>query len=107
MLKYVLQVKPTFLLQVLDQPKVIVMRLYRLFNAFLRDKNSKEAKLHWASWSKLCYPIEEGGLGMRLLEDHINALSIKLWVKFRLKKGFLDDLLLKNYLSSVAWDFFS
>lgn len=88
LLKYVLQVIPMFLLQVRDRPKIVVMQLYRIFNAFLWDKNTKEIILRWTSWEKICCLKEGGGLGMRLLEDSIDAFSMKLSVQLRLKKDF-------------------
>ncbi|XP_071921792.1 uncharacterized protein [Coffea arabica] len=35
------------------------------------------------SWSQLCFPVKEGGLGFRRLEDVYTAFSCKLWWTFR------------------------
>lgn len=41
------------------------------------------------AWEEMCFPIEEGGLGYRLLFDMNRALIVKLWWNFRTSIGSL------------------
>ncbi|CAH9113191.1 unnamed protein product [Cuscuta epithymum] len=51
--------------------------------SFLWGSSHSKRKYHWVKWSHLCYPTEEGGLGIRSLSDIEKAFSIKLWWKWK------------------------
>ncbi|KAJ6713550.1 RETROTRANSPOSON UNCLASSIFIED-LIKE PROTEIN [Salix purpurea] len=63
-------------------PKSVMCRIERLFNKFLWSSKGQK-RIHWECWEDLCYPVEKGGLGMRRLQDLVNAMSLKLWWRFR------------------------
>ncbi|KAL0342521.1 UNVERIFIED_CONTAM: hypothetical protein Scaly_1914700 [Sesamum calycinum] len=44
--------------------------------------------IHWSSWAKACFPVAEGGLGVRSLADYVPAFSLKLWWRFRGKSSY-------------------
>ncbi|KAF9675131.1 hypothetical protein SADUNF_Sadunf09G0000200 [Salix dunnii] len=73
---------PLYLLHVIVPPKSVMCRIERLFNKFLWSSKGQK-RIHWECWEDLCYPVEEGGLGMRRLQDLVNAMSLKLWWRFR------------------------
>ncbi|KAL0411457.1 UNVERIFIED_CONTAM: hypothetical protein Slati_3735400 [Sesamum latifolium] len=54
-------------------------------------------RLHWSSWNRLCYPEEEGGLGVRSLSDTVAAFSQKLWWRFRTSSSLWASFLKKRY----------
>ncbi|KAJ6719969.1 REVERSE TRANSCRIPTASE ZINC-BINDING DOMAIN-CONTAINING PROTEIN-RELATED-RELATED [Salix viminalis] len=81
-LKSILTSMPLYLLHVIVPPKSVMCRIERLFNKFLWSSKGQK-RIHWECWEDFCYPIEEGGLGMRRLQDLVNAMSLKLWWRFR------------------------
>ncbi|XP_071906033.1 uncharacterized protein [Coffea arabica] len=82
LLRHVLSSMPLYLLQVTRPTKGVLLKLGRLFNAFLWDGKDGR-RIHWASWEKLCFPVEEGGLGFRSLLDLERAFAMKLWWRLR------------------------
>ncbi|KAJ6684500.1 RETROTRANSPOSON UNCLASSIFIED-LIKE PROTEIN [Salix purpurea] len=81
-LKSILTSMPLYLLHVIVPPKSVMRRIERLFNKFLWSSKGQK-RIHWECWEDLCYPVEEGGLGMRRLQDLVNVMSLKLWWRFR------------------------
>ncbi|XP_071905711.1 uncharacterized protein [Coffea arabica] len=67
-------------------PKGVFIRLGKLFNAFLWDGKDGR-RIHWSSWEKVCFPVEEGGLGFRSLLDLERAFAMKLWWTIRQKRS--------------------
>ncbi|CAH9098856.1 unnamed protein product, partial [Cuscuta epithymum] len=55
--------------------------------SFLWGSNSNKKNFHWAKWSRLCYPIDEGGLGFRALADVEKAYTLKLWWRWKNNKS--------------------
>ena len=56
-----------------------------------------EKKYHWASWETLAYPTNEGGIGVRNLEDICIAFQYKHWWEFRTKTSLWSKFLKANY----------
>ena len=54
-------------------PLSVIKEMERIFANFLWRK-----KMHAWAWDKLCMPKEEGGLGIRRIQDLNTAASIKL-----------------------------
>ncbi|XP_019248338.1 PREDICTED: uncharacterized protein LOC109227594 [Nicotiana attenuata] len=52
---------------------------------------------HWASWTNLCLPYEEGGIGFRSLHDVSKALFSKLWGNFRTKPSLWSSFVSQKY----------
>ncbi|KAL2228324.1 UNVERIFIED_CONTAM: putative mitochondrial protein [Sesamum indicum] len=50
LIKSILSVMPTYLLQVLKPPKYVMEHIKRIFNKFLRGNTSDLRKLNWSSW---------------------------------------------------------
>uniref|UniRef100_A0A6N2MJJ3 Reverse transcriptase domain-containing protein n=1 Tax=Salix viminalis TaxID=40686 RepID=A0A6N2MJJ3_SALVM len=73
-LKSILTSMPLYLLHVIVPPKSVMCRIERLFNKLLWSAKGQR-RIHWECWEDLCYPVEEGVLGMRRLQDLVNAMS--------------------------------
>ncbi|KAL0356478.1 UNVERIFIED_CONTAM: putative ribonuclease H protein [Sesamum radiatum] len=69
LIKSVLTAMPTYLLQTLKPPKYITERIERLFNKFFWGSFGEQKKMIWSSWESVCFPTEEGGFGVRKLDD--------------------------------------
>lgn len=76
LLRHVLSSMPVYLLQVLKPPMRFLQFVKRLFDGFLWDANVESRRIHWSSWEKICFLIEEGGLNFISLEDMIDSFSL-------------------------------
>ncbi|XP_015159800.1 uncharacterized protein [Solanum tuberosum] len=77
-------------------------------NFFWGWRNEKK-KYHWASWKKLSFPYDEGGVGIRNLKDVCMAFQYKQWWIFRSKQTLWGDFLKAKYCQrsnpiSKKWD---
>ena len=89
---------PMYLLQVLKPSKAVLVALGRIFNAFLWDKAQDAKQIHWTAWEKMCFPMEEGGLGVRSLDDMVKAFSYKLWWRLRQRGSIWSDFMFSKYI---------
>ncbi|KAG5591558.1 hypothetical protein H5410_042072 [Solanum commersonii] len=83
LIKHVLQSIPIYLLSVTNPPKNIIEQVHQLMTKFLWGGTRDTRGTQWFRWGELCYPREEGGLGLRSLYDINRALVAKLWWNFR------------------------
>nr|XP_027068031.1 uncharacterized protein LOC113693644 [Coffea arabica] len=98
--RHVLASFPMYLLQVLNPPKAVTTRLGKICNAFLWDDKG-ERRIHWSSWDKMCFPIDEGGLGFRSFTDMARAFAVKLWWRFRLGESIWAKFMHAKYIKGV------
>ncbi|VFQ66831.1 unnamed protein product [Cuscuta campestris] len=95
LIKHVLNTIPNYFLAANTIPKAI--------SHLLKQKMARlwwgggTSKHHWICWKKLCYPMEEGGLGIRDLNSLENAFSLKLWWKFYQDNGLWAKLMRAKY----------
>ncbi|KAL4312649.1 hypothetical protein GQ457_01G024910 [Hibiscus cannabinus] len=76
-IKAVLQAIPVYAMQCFLLPKVICTKLESIMNAFWWKNNNSSRGIHWCTWSKLCLPKAQGGLGFRDLSKFNIALLAK------------------------------
>jgi hypothetical protein len=80
LLKSTLSNLPTYFLSLFPIPSSVVSRIEKLHRDFLGGSLGEEFKYHLVSWSTVCSPISEGGLGIRNLRIFKKALLEKwLW----------------------------
>jgi hypothetical protein len=80
LIKSTLSNLPTYLLSLFPIPVSVANRIEKLQRDFLWGGIGDEFKYHLVSWSKVCSPIPEGGLGIRNLRVFNKALLGKwLW----------------------------
>ncbi|XP_027098924.2 uncharacterized protein [Coffea arabica] len=96
--RHVLASLPMYLLQVVNPPKAVLTRLGVICNTFLWDRMG-ERRIHWSSWDKLCFPLEEGGLGFRSFKDLARAFAAKLWWRFRCGDSMWAEFMHAKYCS--------
>ncbi|KAL9686221.1 hypothetical protein QQ045_023676 [Rhodiola kirilowii] len=93
-------------LSILPVPKLVLQGIERLMRNFLWDRGSA-SRHHWVSWEKICRPKEEGGLGIRRLEDVKKCLLTKLAWRFLQNQTIWAKFARKKYLhtsySSAIW----
>lgn len=78
LIRHVLQSMPVYLLSAMNPTKVVLKWLHLSFARFFWGNTSNERRKCWASCDRLCYPVEEGQLGVRSLIDVNKALMTKL-----------------------------
>ncbi|PKU77129.1 Putative ribonuclease H protein [Dendrobium catenatum] len=82
-LKSILNSMAFHLFQVIQPNIATVLRLERILNKFFWGSRNNVTRMHWTSWSKLCGPLNEGGLGCKSISDSIIVSSMKMWWNFR------------------------
>lgn len=97
LIKHVLQSLPTYILSAMNPPKGITKLMEKHFANFFWGTNEGKNKYHWSSWNNLCLPKDEGGAGVRKMEDIIDTLNIKRWWRFRTHPSLWANLLKNKY----------
>nr|XP_027096084.1 uncharacterized protein LOC113715980 [Coffea arabica] len=98
LLRHVLTSMPMYLLQVMDPPRAVLLRLGKLCNAFLWDKPAGTRGIHWTSWETICFPVAEGGLGFRSFADMCSAFACKLWWRLRKNESLWASFMHAKYV---------
>lgn len=93
----VLQSIPIYQLSTIIPPKCVIKDLHRIFARFLWNFKEVGRNRHWVSWSDICQPKKEGGLGFRSLFDVSRALYAKLWWTFRIKRTLWTTFIWNKY----------
>ncbi|KAL0303262.1 UNVERIFIED_CONTAM: putative ribonuclease H protein [Sesamum radiatum] len=75
---------PLYIMQVLSPPISVIQKLEQLLAKYFWGSTDSQKKIHWTRWSNVCYPIEEGELGIRNFRDTVEVFSYKLWWRLRL-----------------------
>ncbi|KAL0292714.1 UNVERIFIED_CONTAM: putative methyltransferase DDB [Sesamum calycinum] len=101
LIQSVLQATPLHLLQVIHPPKSVLTTIERIFNGFFWGSYNGRRHIHWSSWSKACFLVAEGGLGVRSLADYVRAFSMKLWWRFRSKSSLWSEYLHGHYCRNL------
>ncbi|WMV08192.1 hypothetical protein MTR67_001577 [Solanum verrucosum] len=72
------------MLSAMNLPVGVINQLHKIFAKFCWGNTTGSKNKHWwVAGDKMCYPKEEGGLGLRSLHDVAKALFAKLWWNFR------------------------
>ncbi|OVA06425.1 hypothetical protein BVC80_8439g12 [Macleaya cordata] len=80
MVRHVLASMSIYLLAATVVPKKVVAMVSSLIANFFWGSYEGKVKRKWVSWQRISRPTEEGGLGVRDLEENIRCLRIKsLW----------------------------
>lgn len=77
LIKSVLSSYPIYTLASSAVPKTTLQRMERLIAHFLWGVNSA-SRTHWVKWASVCTPLQQGGLGIRSMEQIRAGLHAKL-----------------------------
>lgn len=83
LIKHVLHSLSTYQISVINPPKGVIDNIHRLLARFFWGNFGETKGRHWIAREKLCFPLEEGGIGIRSLHHIVGALFGKLWWNFR------------------------
>ncbi|VFQ73702.1 unnamed protein product [Cuscuta campestris] len=81
LIKHVLSSIPLHILAVQEIPRSIVKCLHMFMANFFWGARDMGHKYHWRKWEKLCFPLLEGGIGVRDLGNCQRATAMDLWWK--------------------------
>lgn len=82
----VLQSIPIYMLSEIIPPLCVIREIHRIIATFFWSNKEDGRSKHWAAWSKVCLPKQEGGLGFRSMFEVSQAMYAKLWWRFRSKR---------------------
>lgn len=99
LIKSVFQSLPTYTLTTLNPPKNTMLLIEKHIIRFFWGSTFEQSKYHWSSWKNLYFSKEEGGVGIRSLQDISNTLAIKRWWHFRTKYSLWANFLKAKYCS--------
>ena len=97
LVKHVLQSIPVHTLAAISPPKTTLKCIKKVIADFFWGTDKDRKKYHWSSWENLAYPFNEGGIGVRQLEDVCTAFQYKQWWEFRTKKSLWSQFLKAKY----------
>lgn len=75
--KQMLQVDPIHLISAFTPPTTILMKNSNAYDRLFLGLKSERKKYHWDSWNNLSFHYDEGGVGMRNLNDICKAFQLK------------------------------
>lgn len=78
-----------------------VKQIERYLARFYRGQADGKQRYHWSSWTNLCYPKEEGGVGFRYIMDVSKSFAVKRWWRFRTSRSVWAEFLRVKYCSRV------
>lgn len=96
-IKHVLASIPLYTMAAMEPPRTLLSKIEILFAKFFWGDLGEEHRRVWRSWTCMCYPIEENGLGVRSLRDLVIAFSCKLWWRWGHGAG-----IWAKYVQSIA-----
>ncbi|KAK4709985.1 hypothetical protein R3W88_004498 [Solanum pinnatisectum] len=83
LIKSVLQSLPLYTLSPLTPPKGTLALIEKHLANFFWGNSQDHKNYHWSSWANLCVPCDEGGIGIRSMEDFSNIFAMKRWWRLR------------------------
>ncbi|XP_070056298.1 uncharacterized protein [Nicotiana tomentosiformis] len=69
LIKHVLQSMPIHLISVVSPAKTTLKQIERMSPNFFWGMEKDKKKYHWASWAKMSYPLHEGVIGIKSIQD--------------------------------------
>lgn len=83
LIKSVLQSLPKYTLTALNPPKGTLNLIEKYIARFFWGSTSEKRMYHWCAWDNLCFSKEEGGIGVKSLEDISNTFALRRWWRLR------------------------
>lgn len=78
LIKSVLTALPLYFFSFFRVPKGVLRRCIQIMTSFIWGGPEEDKKICWVSWSRICRPKSEGGLGVRNL-DSFNVALLSKW----------------------------
>ncbi|WMV23959.1 hypothetical protein MTR67_017344 [Solanum verrucosum] len=96
-IKHVLQSQTLHILAAMSPPKDIIKQTKGYFANFFWGQTDNKKRYHWSSWANMCYPLKEGGTGIKRLEDICKAFAAKRWWRLRTENNLWSQFMMHKY----------
>ncbi|KAF3773305.1 putative ribonuclease H protein [Nymphaea thermarum] len=100
LIRYVLMTLPYYWMMAFRIPKVVLKRIEQVCIKFLWNEEDGSRHIHLIKWERLCLPIEEGGVGIRRLEEVNRVMLASRCCRMLSSKDPWANLFKEKYLSS-------
>lgn len=101
LIKHVLQAIPVYTMAAMNPPKGTIDLIEKHFVRFFWGSSTEKSKYHWSSWENLCKAKDEGGIGIKRLQDISDTFTTKRWWNFRTNQSPWAAFLLSKYCTRV------
>lgn len=79
LVKHVLQSIHVHTMATISPPETTLKYIKSVTADFFWSRDKDKKKYHWASWDNITYPYDEGGMGIRHLNDICSSFQYKQW----------------------------
>ncbi|XP_060182887.1 uncharacterized protein LOC132612820 [Lycium barbarum] len=79
LIKNALQALSTYILSAIEPPKRIFKLIEQHMTNFFWGVANGKNRYHWSYWKNICLPKDEGGLGIKGMQDISDTLAVKRW----------------------------
>ncbi|KAF3780163.1 putative ribonuclease H protein [Nymphaea thermarum] len=100
LIRYVMMALPYYWMMAFRLPKVVLKRIEQVCIKFLWNEEDGSRHIHLIKWERLCLPIEEGGVGIRRLEEVNRAMLASRCCRMLSSRDPWANLFKEKYLSS-------
>ncbi|KAF3782671.1 putative ribonuclease H protein [Nymphaea thermarum] len=100
LIRYVLMTLPYYWMMAFRLPKVVLKRIEQACIKFLWNEEDGSRHMHLVKWERLCLPLDEGGVGIRRLEDVNRAMLASRCCRLLISKDPWANIYKEKYLSS-------
>ncbi|XP_049399720.1 uncharacterized protein LOC125863746 [Solanum stenotomum] len=90
-------------------PSTVMKQIQGIMADFFWGWRNDKKKYHWSSWKNVSFPYDEGGIGVRLMNDVCQVFQFKQWWTFRSNQTLWGEFLRAKYCQrshpiSKKWD---
>ncbi|WOG89446.1 hypothetical protein DCAR_0208684 [Daucus carota subsp. sativus] len=107
LLKAAIDSLPTYWMSLHKIPRTVIKDIDRIRRKFLwsytKSNGEVSNKMHSLAWENVCRPKEEGGLGLKLLEEKNASMLFKWWHRCFTERSKLWNKMLKNKYGTHVW----
>jgi hypothetical protein len=103
LLKAVVQAIPTYCMSVFKLPKALCSEINSMMAKIFWGHKDRDNRIHWKSWTKLCFSKSQGGMGFRDLSVFNKALLAKqVWRLWKIPDSLTARIMKAKYFPDCS-----